>query len=97
MFYENDLFKGLKPKELALLFSKMEMRTYSEGNLIFTPENSTCENLYLLNRGQVEMYRLTASGKRLVTRHILPGGVFGVRGLLGRTMQFCYQVIKDRS
>ncbi len=86
-FYENDIFKGLKSEELALLFESMELRAYPAGSLIFMPEGSSCENLYLLNRGQVEMYRLTANGKRLVIRRILPSGVFGVRGLLGRSMQ----------
>ena len=87
LFYENDLFKGLKPQELDALFKKMNIQNYMAGSLIFTPEDPTCENLYLLNQGQVEMYRLTISGKRLVTRYISPGGVFGVRGLLGRGMQ----------
>jgi len=87
LFYENDLFKGLKPAELDLLFKKMKVHNYATGSFIFTPEDPTCENLYLLNQGQVEMYRLTISGKRLVTRHISQGGVFGVRGLLGRGMQ----------
>ncbi len=86
-FSENDFFKGLKPEELAPLFNKVEKRKYPAGSLIFMPEESSCERLYLLSRGQVEMYRLTASGKRLVTRHILPGGIFGIRGLLGRSMQ----------
>jgi CRP-like cAMP-binding protein len=87
MFYENDLFKGLKPEQLDSLFKKMNLRNYAAGNIIFTPEDPTCENLYLLNQGQVEMYRLTISGKRLVTRHISQGEVFGVRGLFGRGMQ----------
>jgi CRP-like cAMP-binding protein len=87
LFYENDLFKGLKTQELALLFNKMELLTYPSGSIIFMPEDPSCENLYLLTQGQVEMYRLTVSGKRLVTRHILPGGIFGVRGLFDRTMQ----------
>lgn len=51
------------------------------------PEDSSCERLYILQQGRVDLYRLTASGKRLVTRQILPGSVFGVRGLLGRIMQ----------
>jgi CRP-like cAMP-binding protein len=87
LFYENELFKGLKPEELVLLFSKMEIRIYPSGTLIFTPEDPSCENLYLLNQGQVKMYRLTVGGKRLVTRHIVPGGIFGVRGLFNRSMQ----------
>jgi CRP-like cAMP-binding protein len=86
-YSENDFFKGLKPEELAGLFERMEIRSYPARSLIFTPEDASCENLYLLNQGQVEMYRLTAGGKRLVTRHISPGGVFGVRGLFGRSMQ----------
>jgi CRP-like cAMP-binding protein len=86
-FYENNLFKGLKPEKLDLLFEKTEIRAYPKGSLIFMPEEFSCENLYLLNQGQVEMYRLTINGKRLVTRHILPGGIFGVRGLFDRRMQ----------
>jgi CRP-like cAMP-binding protein len=86
-FSDNDFFKGLKPEELAALFEKVESRTYASGSLIFMPEELSCEKLYLLSRGQVEMYRLTVNGKRLVTRHISPGGIFGIRGLLGRSMQ----------
>ena len=40
-----------------------------------------------MRQGQVDLYQLTPSGKRLVTRRVLPGSVFGVMGLLGRTMQ----------
>jgi CRP-like cAMP-binding protein len=86
-FSENDFFKGLKPDELAGLFERMKIRSYPARSLIFTPQEPSCENLYLLNQGQVEMYRLTAGGKRLVTRHISTGGVFGVRGLFGCGMQ----------
>ena len=60
------------------------------------PEDASCENIYLLNQGQVEMYRLTTSGKRLVTRHISPGGIFGIRGLFDRRMQKNFaEAIKD--
>ena len=75
----------------------MEIRNYPVGSLIFTPEDSSCENLYLLNQGRVEMYRLTANGKRLVTRNILPGGVFGIRGLFGRSMQKNFAEAKEDS
>jgi CRP-like cAMP-binding protein len=97
LFYENDLFKGLKPADLALLFEKMEVRNYSAGSLIFMPQDSSCENLYLLDSGRVEMYRLTANGKRLVTRNNLPGEVFGIRGLLGRNMQKNFAEAKEDS
>ena len=87
VFYENELFRGLQPAELKLLFRKMRVQVYKAGNIIFMPEDPSCERLYLLSRGRVEMYRLTTNGKRLVTRHISPGGIFGVRGLFARRMQ----------
>lgn len=82
-----DLFKGLEPTELALFFNEVELKHYPAGSIVFAPEDSSCERLYILKEGQVDRYRLTASGKRLVTRQIQPGSVFGVMGLLGRTMQ----------
>jgi len=90
LFYDSDLFKGLRSTELKLLFSKMETRSYKAGSIIFMPEAASCERLYLLSQGRVEMYRLTANGKRLVTRYISPGGIFGVRGIFDRRMQKNY-------
>ncbi len=82
-----EIFQGLDPDELATSFAEMEVRHYPAGSVIFMPQEASCEHLYILRKGRVEMYRLTAGGKRLITRQILPGGVFGVRGLLGRKMQ----------
>lgn len=87
LLYEMELFRGLEPAELAPSFDKAEERTYPAGSIVFTPEDSSCERLYMLRQGRVNLYRLTAGGKRLVTRQILPGSVFGVRALLGRVMQ----------
>ncbi len=84
---ELDLFKGLEPSELALFFDKVKLKHYPAGSIVFTPEDSSCERLYILKEGRVDRYRLTTGGKRLVTGRILPGSVFGVMGLLGRTMQ----------
>ena len=85
MLYEIDLFKGLEPRELALFFNEVELKYYPDGSIVFTPEDSSCERLYILKEGRVERYRLTTNGKRLVTRRILPEGIFGVMGLMGRT------------
>ncbi|MBF8266116.1 MAG: Crp/Fnr family transcriptional regulator [Dehalococcoidia bacterium] len=87
LLYEMDLFKGLEPTELALFFDEMELKYYPAGSIVFSPEDSYCERLYILKEGRVDRYRLTASGKRLVTRQIQPGSVFGVTGLLKRTME----------
>ncbi len=81
------MFKGLDPGERSAFFKQAELQAYPAGSMIFTPEDSSTERLFILKEGRVDRYRLTPSGKRLVTRRIAPGEVFGVMGLLGRTMQ----------
>jgi CRP-like cAMP-binding protein len=71
----------------ASLSHNLEVRTYPAGSTIFVPEESSCEHLYILLEGRANLYRLNVGGKRLVTRQIMPGSVFGVRALLGRAMQ----------
>ena len=87
MLYDMALFTGLEPVGLVSSFDDAEVCTYLAGSIVFTPEDSPCERLYILRRGRVNLYRLTSSGKRLVTRQILPGSVFGVSALLGRVTQ----------
>ena len=87
LFSNLDLFRGLPPKKIASLLKGAELHEYPSGSLIFTPEDASTERLFILKSGQVERYRLTPDGKRLVTGQISPGGVFGIMGLLGRTMQ----------
>ncbi|MFC1926115.1 Crp/Fnr family transcriptional regulator [Chloroflexota bacterium] len=85
MFNEVDIFKGIAPAELKALFNAMELKTCPVETVLFRPEDAT-ERLYILLKGQVEQYLLTSNGKRLVTRRIKPGSVFGIMGLLGQTM-----------
>lgn len=84
--YEVDIFKGIEPAELSLIFAHMELRQYPAETILFAPADNT-ERLFILRKGQVTQYLLTSSGKRLVTRRIKPGSVFGIMGLLGQTMQ----------
>ncbi len=87
LFSSVELFRGLPPEEIASLLKGAELQEYPSGSVIFTPEDASTERLFILKSGHVERYRLTPDGKRLVTRQVSPGGVFGVMGLLGRTMQ----------
>jgi CRP-like cAMP-binding protein len=84
--YEMDIFRGIEPTELSILFDNMVPQTCPAGDILFMPEDS-CERLYILMQGRVDLYRLTLSGKRLVTRQIPPGSLFGIMGLLGQTIQ----------
>jgi CRP/FNR family cyclic AMP-dependent transcriptional regulator len=82
-----EFIKVLEPEEVASLFGKMEVRTYPAGSIVFMPEDPSCERLYYLKQGRVDVYRLTADGKRLVVRQVMPGILFGIRALVGQNMQ----------
>jgi CRP-like cAMP-binding protein len=93
--YGVDIFEGIESKELHAFFEDTHLYAYSTGTILFSPED-TCEYLYLLKEGGVELYRLTSEGKRLVTRRIPPGSMFGIMGLLGQTSQGSYaETTKD--
>jgi len=95
LLYGVDIFEGIEPKELHILFEDAHLQTYPVETIIFSPED-TCKYLYLLTQGGVELYRLTPEGKRIVTRRIQPGSMFGIMGLLGQTIQGSFgEAIKD--
>lgn len=89
-----DLFKDLTHPEVEEIFRGVMVRRCSPGTMFFTPDDPS-ERLFILKEGHVELYRLTADGKRLVTRQIGPGMVFGEMGLLGQTMHGCYAEATD--
>jgi CRP-like cAMP-binding protein len=84
--YRVELPERIEAAELGLFFDKVDMQTCPAGTMLFTPEDSG-ERLYILKQGLVDLFRVTVNGKRLVTRKILPGSVFGIMGLLGQTIQ----------
>jgi CRP/FNR family cyclic AMP-dependent transcriptional regulator len=84
--YEADIFKGIDPKELSTLFDDVELKACPKGTILFMPEDPS-EKVYILRQGRVDVYQLNPSGKRLVTRRISSGSVFGMMGLLGQTIQ----------
>ena len=96
LLYDLELLEGLNTAELSLIVGKARLKTYPAGSMVFTPADSPGESVYILNQGRVDMYRLTSSGKRLVTRQILPGSVFGMRRLFSRVMQYDFaEAIQD--
>jgi CRP/FNR family transcriptional regulator len=91
-----DIFRDLSREEIEALFHGVMLRDCSTGTVFFTPEDSS-ERLFILKEGQVELYRLTVDGKRLVTRRIGPGTIFGEMGLLGQTLHGCFAEATENS
>ena len=84
-----DIFKDLAREEIEVLFNGVTMRECATGTVFFTPDDPS-ERLFVLKEGQVDLYRLTPGGKRLVTGRIRPGTIFGEMGLLGQSMHGCF-------
>ena len=61
------------------------MSTCRKGKVFYTP-GETGEVLFILKRGRVNLYRINADGKKLVTASVEAGTVFGEMTLVGQGM-----------
>ena len=80
-----EIFAGLSQERLQWIKETTRMFTCPRGGLIYTP-GETGEVLFLLKRGLVQLYQLSAGGKKLVVGTLAPGAFFGEMPLLGQSM-----------
>jgi CRP/FNR family cyclic AMP-dependent transcriptional regulator len=80
-----DIFRDLSPTEMAELDRMTALITCPRGRVIFTP-GQTGEVLFVLKKGRVHLYRLTADGRKLVTATFEGGTVFGEMSFIGQGM-----------
>lgn len=81
--YASDLFT-LTPEQLGVLFSNARTNDCPAGTILYTPDDPP-ERLYIVKRGRITLYELTAGGRRRVIRHFRPPSVFGMIALLAGT------------
>ncbi|MGD9892778.1 MAG: Crp/Fnr family transcriptional regulator, partial [Dehalococcoidia bacterium] len=62
------------------------MTTCQRGRVFYTP-GETGEVLFVLKQGRVNVYRVTADGRKLITETIGPGTIFGEMSLIGQGMR----------
>jgi CRP-like cAMP-binding protein len=79
------IFRDLSPAELAEMDRQITMSTCASGKIFYMPEDSS-EVLFLLKKGQVQIYRLAPNGKKLVVSTLGPGAIFGEMSLVGQGM-----------
>ena len=82
---EVDIFADLSSEEMEALAAVAPMKTYAAGELLFTPHQPT-ETLFILKKGRVRLFRVSADGRALTTALLTPGTVFGEMVLLGQQM-----------
>lgn len=63
---EVDIFTDLTPGEMAEMARAAPERTYAAGELLHAPQEQS-ETLFILKRGRVRIFRLSADGRALTT------------------------------
>lgn len=79
------VFRDLSPRELMEMDRQLTMSSCESGKIFYMPEDSG-EILFLLKKGQVQIYRLAPNGKKLVVATLGPGAIFGEMSLVGQGM-----------
>lgn len=91
---ETDIFRDLGPRDMAEIERMTAMSTCERGRVFYTP-GETGEALFVLKRGHVNLYRITADGKKLIVAAVGPGTVFGEMSLVGQGMHDTFAEAAD--
>lgn len=83
------IFNHLKGDALAAVAGKAAMRTYERGQFIHRPGHDS-DQLYIVHRGQIKVYRLAESGKEQLLRILNPGDFAGELALFSASEQDSY-------
>ncbi len=80
-----DIFQDLNEEEMEEIDRMTTLTTTRRGKILYMPED-TSEVLFLLKEGQIQLYRISPDGKKLVIATLGPGAVFGEMTLIGQGM-----------
>jgi len=90
-----DIFRDLSEAEMDEIGRLTTMTTCQTGKVFYQPEDRS-EVLFLLKQGRVQLYRLSASGKKIVTYTIEAGSFFGEMAIIGQGMHRAFaEAIED--
>lgn len=82
---EVDIFCDLSEAEMDALSQAAPMRMFDAGALIFTP-HQPIETLFILKKGRIRIFRVSADGRALTTAILEPGTIFGEMIIVGQAM-----------
>lgn len=86
---EVELFQDLSPDEIKALGERMPIQVVDTGTVFYSPQEPT-EVLFLLKKGRVRLYHLSAEGKVFTTATLAAGTFFGEMTLLGQVLHGSY-------
>ncbi|MED7820731.1 Crp/Fnr family transcriptional regulator [Streptomyces chiangmaiensis] len=82
---EVDIFRDLSEQEMGAIAAAAPMKTYTAGEILHSPQQPS-EVLFILKKGRVRIFRVSADGRALTCAIISPGTIFGEMALLGQRM-----------
>jgi CRP/FNR family transcriptional regulator, cyclic AMP receptor protein len=80
-----DVFQDLSASEVETLGQKTTLMCYQAGHLFYMPDDPG-EALFILKRGRVQLYRMSADGRKFVLAVLHPGAIFGHMALVGQRL-----------
>lgn len=80
-----EIFQDLTEAEVNALGEKMPLKDYRAKTVFYTPEAAT-EVLFMIKKGRVRLFRLSADGKTITTAILEQGTFFGQLALLGQQL-----------
>lgn len=91
-----DLFRDLTPQEIEEIDRATTMRSCKAGRVFYTP-GETGEVLFILKEGEVEIFRKSSRGRRLVIARLRPYSFFGEMSCIGHGMYERYAIATEDS
>jgi CRP-like cAMP-binding protein len=91
-----DILADLSEAEMHAIVEAAPARTFAAGELLCTPHRPV-EALFLLKRGRIRVFRISADGRALTTAIVTPGTMFGEMALLGQRMYDNYAEAFDEA
>jgi CRP/FNR family cyclic AMP-dependent transcriptional regulator len=82
---EVDIFCDLNDAEMDAMAQAAPMKTYSSGELVYTP-HQPMETLFILKKGRIRIFRVSVDGRALTTAIVEPGTIFGEMIIIGQQM-----------
>ena len=80
-----EIFQDLTEAEVDRLGEKMPLKNVAAKTVLYTPEEPT-EVLFLIKKGRVRLFRLSADGRTVTTAILEKGTFFGQLALLGQQL-----------
>lgn len=77
----SELFEQLSAEEITRVESRSRMQKFPRKGLVYLPSDCS-DAVFLLTKGRIKLYNVTAEGKETVLAFIEPGELFGELSLL---------------